>query len=137
MQFLEANNVGEFSLTEALGDDIPRYKVTFEDLLDCTGKNKAGYQKIRFCAEQAGRDPIQYFWVDTCCIDRSSNTELAGVINLMFCCCRDADKRYVYLSDISKSTPNNGNNSHQLSRNSAFRASIWFTLGWTLQELAV
>ncbi|KAH8600212.1 WD40-repeat-containing domain protein [Bisporella sp. PMI_857] len=117
MRFLEGNNDGEFSLTKNfVGDNIPDYailshtwgedieEVTFQDLKDGTGKSKAGYKKIRFCGEQAGQDGIQYFWVDTCCIDKSNNTEPAGAINSMFRWYRDANKCYVYLSDVSAST---------------------------------
>ena len=45
--------------------------------MDRLGERKAGYRKIRFCGEQANRDGIQYFWVDSCCIDKSSSAELA------------------------------------------------------------
>ncbi|KAH6707609.1 hypothetical protein BKA61DRAFT_420165, partial [Leptodontidium sp. MPI-SDFR-AT-0119] len=145
MRFLEANNDGGFSLTEDLGEKIPRYailshrweaeEVTFKDLIDGTGKNKAGYKKIRFCGEQAGRDGIQYFWVDTCCIDKTNNTELAEAINSMFCWYRDAAKCYVYLSDVPGSTSNTDNKSHLVPWEPAFRESKWFTRGWTLQEL--
>jgi hypothetical protein len=148
MRFLEGNNDGEFSLTKDFVDDnIPKYailshtwgedieEVTFEDLKDGTGKSKAGYKKIRFCGEQAGRDGIQYFWVDTCCINKSNNNELTRAINSMFRWYQDANKCYVYLSDVSRSMSNNDNNSHQLPWELAFRASRWFTRGWTLQEL--
>jgi hypothetical protein len=88
MRFLEGNEDGDYSLTEVLGDILPPYavlshrweaeEVTFKDLMDGLGKNKAGYEKIRFCGEQARRDGIRYFWVDTCCIDKTNSTELAG-----------------------------------------------------------
>jgi hypothetical protein len=42
-------------------------EVTFKDLMDGTGKDKIGYKKIQFCGEQASRDGLKYFWVDTCC----------------------------------------------------------------------
>jgi hypothetical protein len=32
----------------------------------------------------AKRDGLQYFWVDTCCIDKSNNVELQEAINSMF-----------------------------------------------------
>ncbi|KAH8679766.1 beta transducin-like protein HET-E2C*40 [Tricladium varicosporioides] len=147
MRFLEGNNDGEFSLTkDFVGDNIPKYailshtwgedieEVTFEDLKNGTGKSKAGYKKIQFCGEQAGRDGIRYFWVDTCCINKSNNTELARAINSMFRWYRNANKCYVYLSDVLGSM-SNINNSHQLPWELAFRASRWFTRGWTLQEL--
>ena len=44
------------------------------DLQHGSGKSKAGYDKIRFCGEQARRDGLQYFWVDTCCIDKANHT---------------------------------------------------------------
>ena len=95
MRLLEHNNDGEFSLTkDFISGKIPEYailshtwegeEVTFEDLQNGTGTKKAGYEKIRFCAEQAKRDGLQYFWVDTCCIDKSNSAELAEAINSMF-----------------------------------------------------
>jgi hypothetical protein len=47
--------------------------VTFADLkdldnaVDVDTQRKEGYRKIRFCAQQAKRDGLDYFWVDTCC----------------------------------------------------------------------
>ena len=74
MRFLEGNSDGDFSLTkDFVGDDIPEYailshtwgadteEVTYRDLMDGTGKNKIGYEKIRFCGEQARRDRLEYF----------------------------------------------------------------------------
>jgi len=96
MRLLAYNNDGEFSLTEFFGDDIPEYailshtwgadEVSFKALIhgEGKGKGKAGYGKIQFCGEQARRDGLQYFWVDTCCIDKSNSTELAEAINSMF-----------------------------------------------------
>ncbi|KAI0532365.1 hypothetical protein GGR58DRAFT_490623 [Xylaria digitata] len=146
MRLLERNNDGDFSLTEHFGDDIPRYailshtwgadaeEVTFKNLMDGTGKSKAGYNKIYFCGEQARRDGLQYFWVDTCCIDKANNTELAEAINSMFRWYRNAVKCYVYLSDVSTNDHDQVDPSLQ-SWQSAFRKSRWFTRGWTLQEL--
>jgi hypothetical protein len=148
MRLLERNNNGELSLTEDLaGDHIPRYailshtwgargeEVTFEDLMKGTGESKAGYKKIRFCGEQAARDGLQHFWVDTCCIDKSNNTELSEAINSMFRWYRNAAKCYVYLSDISTNDRNQINHSFQWTWEPAFRKCRWFTRGWTLQEL--
>jgi hypothetical protein len=139
MRLLERRDDGEFSLTDDLHDhEIPRYailshtwgaeEVTFRDLMDGTGKGKSGYNKICFCGEQARRDGLQYFWVDTCCIDKSSSAELSEAIISMFRWYRDAAKCYVYLSDIDTFN-------QQLPWESAFRKSRWFTRGWTLQEL--
>jgi hypothetical protein len=59
--------------------------VTFRDLIDSTGKSKAGYNKIRFCRARAIQDGIKYFWIDTCYIDKSNSTKLTEAINSMFC----------------------------------------------------
>jgi hypothetical protein len=141
MRLLECNSHGTFSLTEFVGIDIPRYailshtwgadgdEVTFKDLAEGTGSIKAGYNKIRFCGEQAKNDGIRYFWVDTCCIDKSSSAELSEAINSMFHWYRNAAKCYVFLTDISKHSDDQNDTDQQL------RKCRWFTRGWTLQEL--
>jgi hypothetical protein len=55
-------------------------------------KDKAGYEKIRFCGQQAAKDGIHHFWVDSCCIDKSSSAELTEAINSMFRWYQEADK---------------------------------------------
>lgn len=121
-------------LSHTWGDDDE--EVTYKDMIEGSGKTKAGYQKILFCGEQAARDGLQYCWVDTCCIDKSNNTELSEAINSMFRWYRNAAKCYVYLSDVS--TNDHDDDQAGLSSQawqSAFRESRWFTRGWTLQEL--
>ncbi|KAM0478578.1 hypothetical protein ACHAPX_005167 [Trichoderma viride] len=141
MRLLECND-GKIQLAKAPLPDNPRYailshtwgpdaqEVTFRDVVDGTGVEKTGYDKIRFCAAQTRRDGLQYFWVDTCCIDKGNNSELSRSIISMFRWYQNADRCYVYLSDIS------GYENKQLCEwESAFRAHRWFTRGWTLQEL--
>jgi hypothetical protein len=148
MRLLKRDDTGAFSLTEDLvGDDtIPPYailshtwddgqEITFQDLEECTGRGKSGYDKLWFCAEQAKRDSLQYFWVDTCCIDKSNYTELSREINAMFRRYRDASRCYVYLSDVPYLSPGAGHDETGQLWESAFRRSRWFTRGWTLQEL--
>ena len=43
-------------------------EVSFVDLIGGHAQSKAGYCKIVFCGEQAERDGLRYFWVDSCCI---------------------------------------------------------------------
>ncbi|KAN0070367.1 TPR-like protein [Elaphomyces granulatus] len=138
MRLLKGNNTGEFSLTKDLlvSNDIPHTEeVSFKDMMDGTGKRKTGYDKIRFCGEQAGRDGLQYFWIDTCCIDKSSSSELQEAINSMFRWYRGAAKCYVYLADVSRPALGTDVKSSQLPWELSFRKSRWFTRGWTLQEL--
>ncbi len=61
---------GDFTLVEQNVNNIPRYviisytwganskEVTFKDLIEGTGKNKAGYKKIEFCRKQAASDGL-------------------------------------------------------------------------------
>jgi len=102
--------------------------------LDGTDKNKAGYGKIQFCGEQARRDGLQYFWVDTCCIDKSNAVEYQHAINSMFRWYKAATKCYVYLPDVSRPRSVLADNTNE-SWESSFRKSEWFRRGWTLQEL--
>ncbi|KAF2186277.1 hypothetical protein K469DRAFT_664161 [Zopfia rhizophila CBS 207.26] len=103
-------------------------------MVDGSGRSKAGYRKIRFCGKQAANDGLQFFWVDTCCIDKSSSSELSEAINSMFRWYQDAAKCYVYLSDVSVSNLV-GDDEFSRRWKPAFKKSRWFTRGWTLQEL--
>lgn len=133
MRLLRVQNNGDVSLTRNYVKNIPKYailshtwgeeeeEVTLKDLLEGSGRAKAGYKKIVYCAKQASKDGLEYFWVDTCCIDKANNTELSEAINSMYNWYRNAAVCYVYLSDVS----------HFQNLDS----SRWFTRGWTLQEL--
>jgi hypothetical protein len=137
------DETGEFSLIERTGDSIPEYailshtwedgEVTYKDLIEGTRGNKSGYTKIKFCVEQAARDGLQYSWVDTCCIDKSSSAELTEAINSMFSWYKGAKKCYVYLSDVAWSSHDDTRNPPEWEPD--FRSSRWFKRGWTLQEL--
>jgi hypothetical protein len=108
-------------------------EVTFDDLKNRSGTNKASYAKIQFCGEQARKDSLQYFWVDTCCINKTDSVELQEAINSMFRWYRDAGKCYVYLAAVSV---RNGDDDHtKRTWEQDFRKSRWFKRGWTLQEL--
>ncbi|KAF1814281.1 HET-domain-containing protein [Eremomyces bilateralis CBS 781.70] len=144
MRLLKLNGNGGFIL-ETFRTTIPPYailshtwgsdsdEVTFKDVADGAGKNKAGYQKLVFCGDQAKSDDLSYFWVDTCCIDKSDHHELTEAINSMFRWYQNAARCYVYLSDVSVRTQD-GLVSH-IEWQSSFRNSRWFIRGWTLQEL--
>ena len=148
MRLLQCRDIGEFSLTKDFLDDeaIPPYailshtwedgqEVTFKDLMDGTGKSKSGYDKIQFCGQQAECDGLQYFWVDTCCIDKSNHVELQKAINSMFRWYQKAAKCYVYLSDVSIAKRKASDEVLEYAWEPAFRQSKWFARGWTLQEL--
>jgi hypothetical protein len=148
MRLLKCNDDGEFSLAkDFVSSEIPEYailshtwgadteEVTYRDLIDGAGKNKVGYEKIRFCGEQARRDGLHYFWVDTCCIDKSNAVEVQEAINSMFRWYQNAVKCYVFLLDVSTKKRKASDSFTEYTWEPAFRSSRWFTRGWTLQEL--
>jgi heterokaryon incompatibility protein (HET) len=145
MRLLKVNEDGSFGLESVLEDKAPSFailshtwsteaddEVKLQDIKDGTCANKTGFQKLLFCSKQAKHDGLQYFWVDTCCIDQTNNVELTESINSMFRWYQKAAKCYVYLSDVSVYTQDG--KSH-LGWESAFHNSRWFTRGWTLQEV--
>ena len=75
-------------------------EVTYDELVTGTGKHKTGYDKILFCVDRAAEDGVEYCWVDTCCIDKSSQQELQTAINSMFRWYQGATSCYAYLSDV-------------------------------------
>ena len=151
MRLLKLESGGDISLTEDLHDNIPPYAIlshtwgadddelTFEDMIDLRNgvsksKSKAGYTKIEFCGQRAKEDTLEYFWVDTCCINKAIPMELQEAITSMFRWYHKAEKCYVYLSDVSARKRDNNGQTQRLWE-PAFRTSRWFTRGWTLQEL--
>lgn len=99
-------------------------EVTYEEMRNGAGSNKLGYEKIRKCGEIARAAGHLYFWIDTCCIDKTSSAELSEAINSMYSWYRDAATCYAFLFDVSSSSGCSG-----------LRESKWFSRGWTLQEL--
>ena len=70
MRLLFCSDNGEIELILVGDDQIPPYAIlshtwladteepTFDDLTSGTGKEKLGYEKIRFCGEQARHDGL-------------------------------------------------------------------------------
>ena len=148
MRLLEVLPSGDFRLTEDLFDDVlPPYailshtwghasqEVTYEEMVKGEGRDKTGYNKIRFCGEQTANEGLRHFWIDSCCIKKSNDAELSESLRSMYRWYQRSVKCYVYLSDVSekkrKSMDLDMDNTWELS----FRKSRWFTRGWTLPEL--
>ncbi|KAK2594005.1 hypothetical protein QQS21_008267 [Conoideocrella luteorostrata] len=146
MRLLRMNSDGTFSLIQFHERDVPSYAIlshtwrgeleaTFQDVTlaaDKTNENDPSFDKLYFCGQQAKKDKLQYFWVDTCCIDKSSSAELSEAINSMFGWYQRSNKCYVLLSDVSLHLANGDSD---LVVNTQLQHSRWFTRGWTLQEL--
>lgn len=112
-------------------------EVTFEDFDHAEATQKAGYHKIKQFCEKAARHGHRWGWVDTCCIDKRSSSELTEAINSMFVWYKDAIECYAYLSDVVR-TPTSSEGSPRDKTQvlaSILSPAKWFTRGWTLQEL--
>jgi len=143
-RLLRRRTDGSIIWHEPTSDDVPVYailshtwgkdEVTFDDLTVAVDMSKvelkAGWKKIQFCAKQAARDGLEFFWVDTCCIDKKNSVELGEAINSMFRWYQNAARCYVYLADFP--TPGTVADDHIAV---LFKNCRWFSRGWTLQEL--
>ncbi|KAF2186621.1 HET-domain-containing protein [Zopfia rhizophila CBS 207.26] len=116
-------------LSHTWGND----EVTLQDLASVDRslyRAKIGYQKVEATCHQARNQGLQYAWIDTCCIDKTSSAELAEAINSMFLWYAFSETCYAYLSDVVYDSSESG-----VSFRKALETCRWFTRGWTLQEL--
>jgi hypothetical protein len=121
-EFVGCSNVEYVILSHTWGDE----EISIQDLLSGQAANRASFAKIKNCCAQAARDGFQYVWIDTCCIDKSSSSELSEAINSMYQWYKNARICYAYLVDVQSSSTD-----IELQ----LRESRWFKRGWTLQEL--
>ncbi|KAK4442314.1 heterokaryon incompatibility protein-domain-containing protein [Podospora aff. communis PSN243] len=124
-------------IVEFIGHELPPYAIlshtwevdeaSFQDAeagLLRSGETQ-GIRKVRKACELARNDDLTYCWVDTCCIDKSSSSELTEAINSMFQWYRRAEMCYAYLADLAIDE----------SLEDRLSQCKWFKRGWTLQEL--
>ncbi|KAI4108235.1 MAG: hypothetical protein L6R37_001108 [Teloschistes peruensis] len=84
---------------------------------------------------------LDYIWMDTCCINKEDSDELQDTINSMFRLYNSAAVCYVHLADVSSKL--DGYQDMEKDKQGgivkpkvgSFEESVWFTRGWTLQEL--
>ncbi|PNP51254.1 hypothetical protein THARTR1_08158 [Trichoderma harzianum] len=150
-------NIETLKLEAFTGKKIPKYAIlshtwgpdseelTFDDFeKGITDKPGIGTIKLKGCCDQVKKDnikeekgekendeerQIKYVWIDTCCINKSSSSELQEAINAMFDWYTSAAVCYVYLSDVPE------DDKPPSDSESKFFTSRWFSRGWTLQEL--
>jgi hypothetical protein len=135
-------NVKTYGLHEFFGDHLLNIQyailshrwdleeVSFQEMrsLDDRCRAKKGFAKIRYTLNQAKEHGLDWAWVDTCCIDKTSSSELSESINSMYLWYQRSHICYVYMSDVEGVA--NGE-----WTNREWSTSKWFTRGWTLQEL--
>jgi Cdc6-like AAA superfamily ATPase len=117
--------------------DVPKYVTTshrwsagneamISDIKSVHNTDKSGYKKVegfaRCVREHIGY--VDWLWIDTCCVNQDSTTEVDEAVNSMFRWYSDAEICLAYLADVEDAKDVD-----------QFRQSEWFKRGWTLQEL--
>ncbi|KAI1129780.1 hypothetical protein F5Y10DRAFT_237629 [Nemania abortiva] len=118
-------------------------EIKFEDFGKHTAELKSGtnpssspqLDKIRGACEVARGKNLRWLWMDTCCIDKRDTREYAEAINSMFSWYRSAKLCIAYLSDVIKQDGNPTAGPEMFKSTERNGPSIWFSRGWTLQEL--
>lgn len=125
-------NTKTLYLEDFLNDQIPQYAIlshrwqkeelSFKDMkakYRSELSSKPGYAKVRAFSDVASQHGYRYCWVDTCCIDKRSSSELSEAINSMYRWYEAAAVCYAYLEDL----PSQGTREE---REAAFVNSEWF-----------
>ncbi|USP79667.1 ankyrin repeat-containing domain protein [Curvularia clavata] len=150
MRLLHITRDGKLTLKhfDTLHDDIPPYAVVsyasengdvaYNDLKRLRPRLRRnigaikgnGWEKIHFCAQQAKDHGLNYFWIESCCVNRAHSSEVKQTIDATFELLKNAQTCYVLLSDVhSRSLEGEGE--------SAFKKSTWFTHCYTFLDLVV
>jgi hypothetical protein len=132
MRLLKLESDGQLRLSTFSHENTPPYailshtwggvEVLFEDIRNGTAISKGGYAKIKNCCDLALEHGFEYVWVDTCCIDKSSSSELQEAICSMYSWYKNANICYAYLEDFEQ------------GKAGSLARCKWFTRGWTLRK---
>ncbi|KAI0392108.1 HET-domain-containing protein [Xylariaceae sp. FL0594] len=108
------------------------HEVSFQEFLDVTRRTrKKGYEKIAAACELARLRGLKWCWVDTCCIDKTSSSNLSEAINSMFRWYRESAVCFAHLEQLQPDPLRE----RAARLQGDFAACAWFRRGWTLQEL--
>lgn len=120
---LRQDTAALFSLSLSTGTSY----VSREDI-----ESKAGYRKVTSTARMALERDYRFFWIDTCCIDKTSSSELQEAINSMYRWYEEAAICIAFLDDVYPGVVRNLSDFHF---GELLAGTRWITRGWTLQEL--
>jgi hypothetical protein len=136
-------NSQTFELRSFLPHEIPEYvilshrwgpeEITYKNIIQnpisdekSPARQLQGFAKVKDTCKLASDDGYSWVWIDSCCIDKESSTDVDKAINSMWAYYMKSNICYVYMADIPDALAGWSIN---------FQKSNWFTRGWTLQEL--
>jgi len=91
-----------------------------------------GSFKIVGACHKAREKKLEWLWIDSVCMDKDNDAETTKSLNSMFEWYSNAEVCLTYLRDVDSSA----SNLHTFeSCEQPGQKSVWFTRGWTLQEL--
>lgn len=84
-------NTKRHVLREFFDERVPAYPIlshvwtdselTYQQFIDDQAETHPGWSKIRCSCRLAASHGIEWVWIDTCCIDKTSSAELSEAIN--------------------------------------------------------
>ena len=92
---------------------------------DAKFNHRKGFVKIKKASDVAIKRGFAFIWVDTCCIDKTSSSELSEAINSMYLRCKQAAECYAILADVDPIAVED----QWLQQRAQLRSSRWFTRG--------
>ncbi|OTA68532.1 HET-domain-containing protein, partial [Hypoxylon sp. EC38] len=139
LEFVTNPREGSYAILSHTWEDD---EVSFQEFSDlASARSTRGSTKIKkTCALAKDKHHLQYAWVDTCCIDKTSSAELSEAINSMYRWYQEAAVCFVYLSDMTPDTVETKKSGEWIWRDlrgtpRLLKECRWLTRGWTLQEL--
>ncbi|KAK5675325.1 hypothetical protein LTS10_012091 [Elasticomyces elasticus] len=132
--FFDSNIPPYAILSHTWGDD----ELTFHGVQNPESSTWPSFEKVRRTCQLAFENDLDYVWIDTCCIDKSSSAELSEAINSMFQWYQSATICYALLSDFEGTNSMAGirtDDMNFLEGVAKLKKCRWFSRGWCLQEL--
>ncbi|KAH8171016.1 heterokaryon incompatibility protein (HET) domain-containing protein [Sarocladium implicatum] len=138
-QFKEVQDLRSMPKYAILSHTWTDTEVVYKDMISSpqAAQQRPEFAKVRFAAQQAVDDGLDYVWIDTCNMDKSSSAELSETINSMFSLYKRAEVCYAHLADVAAPPPMEWTDDGHIDDTwtKGFAGARWFTRGWTLQEL--
>jgi Heterokaryon incompatibility protein (HET) len=73
---------GQLIKYAALSHTWDEEELSLQDLQNLSkAKRMKGFEKVKNAAQEASNNKFEYIWIDTCCIDKTSSSELSEAIN--------------------------------------------------------